>query len=70
MLKKVKISREFLERNGFELVTDISKKTQETHMFRSSDEKYAKIIPNGNIIFLDDETIIPFEKAKRGKIKV
>ena len=70
MLKKVKVSREFLEKNGFELVSDIAKKTQETHMFRSEDEKYAKIIPNGNIVFLDNDKIIPYEVAKRGKIKI
>lgn len=69
MLKKVKISKTFLENNGFEEIKDIKNKF-ETHMFRSSDEKYATVLPNGNIKFMDTDTIILYEHAKKGKLKI
>ena len=69
MLKKVKIAKLFLEKNGFEEISDIKNKTV-THMFRSSDEKYATITSKGEIHFMDDDNIIKFNDAKRGKIKV
>lgn len=68
MLKKVKVSKLFLENNGFEEISGVKNKT-ETYMFRSSDEKYATITPKGDIKFMDN-SIIKFNEAKRGKIKI
>ena len=61
MLKNVKVSRSYLEKHGFEKVDDI-KNIQETHMFRSEDETYVKILPNGNVVFMDDSSKIIFYK--------
>ena len=69
MLKKVKVSKSFLENNGFEEIIDIKNK-YETHMLRRSDEKYATVLPNGDIKFMGSDSIFLYEQAKKGKLKV
>lgn len=67
MLKNVKISRSFLEKHGFEKINDI-KNVQETHMFRVEDDTYVKILPNGNVVFTNDESkIILFKDIRHNK---